>query len=46
MAFLLGFYQKHDTNAKHEVSASVVAATAGSIAMKIKLPDVGNTLSY
>uniref|UniRef100_A0A673ZCL1 Vitellogenin 3, phosvitinless n=1 Tax=Salmo trutta TaxID=8032 RepID=A0A673ZCL1_SALTR len=46
MAFLLGFYQKHDTNSKHEVSASVVAATAGSIAMKIKLPDVGNTLSY
>uniref|UniRef100_A0A8C7NFI3 Vitellogenin 3, phosvitinless n=1 Tax=Oncorhynchus mykiss TaxID=8022 RepID=A0A8C7NFI3_ONCMY len=24
MAFLLGFYQKHATNAKHEVSASVV----------------------
>uniref|UniRef100_A0A8C7LX12 Vitellogenin 3, phosvitinless n=1 Tax=Oncorhynchus mykiss TaxID=8022 RepID=A0A8C7LX12_ONCMY len=40
MAFLLGFYQKHATNAKHEVSASVVAATAGSIATTIKLPDV------
>uniref|UniRef100_A0A8C7LXR5 Vitellogenin 3, phosvitinless n=1 Tax=Oncorhynchus mykiss TaxID=8022 RepID=A0A8C7LXR5_ONCMY len=45
MAFLLGFYQKHATNAKHEVSASVVAATAGSIATTIKLPDVGNTLT-
>nr|BAM22590.1 phosvitinless vitellogenin [Salvelinus leucomaenis] len=40
MAFLLGFYQEHDTNAKHEVSASVVAATGGSIAMTIKLPDL------
>ncbi|XP_020311040.2 vitellogenin 3, phosvitinless [Oncorhynchus kisutch] len=40
MAFLLGFYQKHATNAKHEVSASVVAATAGSIATTIKLPDL------
>ncbi|XP_041695037.2 vitellogenin 3, phosvitinless [Coregonus clupeaformis] len=40
MAFLLGFYQKHDTNAKHEVSASVVAATADSIAMTIKLPEL------
>uniref|UniRef100_A0AAZ3PU67 Vitellogenin domain-containing protein n=1 Tax=Oncorhynchus tshawytscha TaxID=74940 RepID=A0AAZ3PU67_ONCTS len=40
MAFLLGFYQKHATNAKHEVSASVVAATGGSIATTIKVPDV------
>ncbi|XP_035630502.1 vitellogenin 3, phosvitinless [Oncorhynchus keta] len=40
MAFLLGFYQKHATNAKHEVSALVVAATAGSIATTIKLPDL------
>uniref|UniRef100_A0AAZ3NSF7 Vitellogenin domain-containing protein n=1 Tax=Oncorhynchus tshawytscha TaxID=74940 RepID=A0AAZ3NSF7_ONCTS len=45
MAFLLGFYQKHATNAKHEVSASVVAATGGSIATTIKVPDVGNTLA-
>ncbi|XP_029534705.1 vitellogenin 3, phosvitinless [Oncorhynchus nerka] len=40
MALLLGFYQKHATNAKHEVSALVVAATAGSIATTIKLPDL------
>uniref|UniRef100_A0A8C7N8Q5 Vitellogenin 3, phosvitinless n=1 Tax=Oncorhynchus kisutch TaxID=8019 RepID=A0A8C7N8Q5_ONCKI len=45
MAFLLGFYQKHATNAKHEVSASVVAATAGSIATTIKLPDVVGALT-
>ncbi|XP_071388725.1 vitellogenin 3, phosvitinless [Centroberyx affinis] len=39
MAFLLGFYQQHEINAKQEVSASVVAASADSIDMKLKFPE-------
>uniref|UniRef100_A0A4W6DUS7 Vitellogenin 3, phosvitinless n=1 Tax=Lates calcarifer TaxID=8187 RepID=A0A4W6DUS7_LATCA len=39
MAFLLGFYQQHERNAKEEVSASVVAASADSIDVKIKFPE-------
>nr|ADD63988.1 vitellogenin C [Thunnus thynnus] len=39
MAFLLGFYQQHERNAKQEVSASVVAASADSIDVKIKFPE-------
>lgn len=40
MAFLLGFYQENERNANQEVSASVVAASADSIDVKIKLPKV------
>uniref|UniRef100_A0A668AAY5 Vitellogenin 3, phosvitinless n=1 Tax=Myripristis murdjan TaxID=586833 RepID=A0A668AAY5_9TELE len=39
MAFLFGFYERHEKNAKQEVSASVVAASADSIDMKIKFPE-------
>ncbi|KAM4629403.1 vitellogenin 3, phosvitinless [Polymixia lowei] len=39
VAFLLGFYQQNDRNAKQEVSASVVAVSADSIDMKIKFPE-------
>ncbi|XP_070765014.1 vitellogenin 3, phosvitinless [Enoplosus armatus] len=39
MAFLLGFSQKHERNAKQEVSASVVAASADSVDVKIKFPE-------
>ncbi|XP_074491254.1 vitellogenin 3, phosvitinless [Sebastes fasciatus] len=39
MAFLLGFYQQHERNAKQEVSASVIAASADSIDVKIKFPE-------
>ncbi|KAM9848894.1 vitellogenin 3, phosvitinless [Aulostomus maculatus] len=39
MALLLGFYQQHERNAKQEVSASVVAASADSIDVKIKFPE-------
>ncbi|XP_062279606.1 vitellogenin 3, phosvitinless isoform X2 [Scomber scombrus] len=39
MAFLLGFYQQHERNAKQEISASVVAASADSVDMKIIFPE-------
>ncbi|XP_059197125.1 vitellogenin 3, phosvitinless [Centropristis striata] len=39
MALLLGFYQLHERNAKQEVSASVVAASADSVDVKIKFPE-------
>ncbi|KAE8294103.1 Vitellogenin [Larimichthys crocea] len=39
MAFLLGFSQQHERNAKQEVSASVVAASADSVDVKIKFPE-------
>uniref|UniRef100_A0A668A7M1 Vitellogenin 3, phosvitinless n=1 Tax=Myripristis murdjan TaxID=586833 RepID=A0A668A7M1_9TELE len=44
MAFLFGFYERHEKNAKQEVSASVVAASADSIDMKIKFPEAIYTL--
>lgn len=44
MAFLLGFYQQHERNAKQEVSASVVAASADSIDVKIKFPEVSREI--
>lgn len=40
MALLLGFYHQHERNAKQEVSASVVAASADSVDVKIKFPEV------
>lgn len=40
MAFLLGFSEQHERNAKQEVSASVVAASADSVNVKIKFPEV------
>nr|XP_033476965.1 vitellogenin 3, phosvitinless [Epinephelus lanceolatus] len=39
MALLLGFYQQHERNAGQEVSASVVAASADSVDVKIKFPE-------
>ncbi|KAF3690845.1 Vitellogenin [Channa argus] len=39
MAFLFGFYQQHEGNAKQEVSASVVAASADSFDVKIEFPE-------
>uniref|UniRef100_A0A665UXN5 Vitellogenin 3, phosvitinless n=1 Tax=Echeneis naucrates TaxID=173247 RepID=A0A665UXN5_ECHNA len=39
MALFLGFYQKHEQNARQEVSVSVVAASADSIDVKIKFPE-------
>ncbi|XP_070687869.1 vitellogenin 3, phosvitinless [Pempheris klunzingeri] len=39
MAFLLGFSQQHERNAKQEVSVSVVAASADSVDVKIKFPE-------
>ncbi|XP_047443415.1 vitellogenin 3, phosvitinless [Mugil cephalus] len=38
MAFLFGFYQQNERNAAQEVSASVVAASADSVDVKIKFP--------
>lgn len=40
VAFLLGFSQQYERNAKQEVSASVVAASADSVDVKIKFPEV------
>uniref|UniRef100_A0A3B4TIN1 Vitellogenin 3, phosvitinless n=1 Tax=Seriola dumerili TaxID=41447 RepID=A0A3B4TIN1_SERDU len=40
MAFFLSFYQQHERNARQEVSASVVAASADSVDVKIKFPEV------
>ncbi|AWP10878.1 Vitellogenin C [Scophthalmus maximus] len=40
IALLLGFNQQHETNAKQEVSASVVAASADSVNVKIRFPEV------
>lgn len=40
MAFLLGFSQQNERNAKQEVSASVVVASADSVDVKIKFPEV------
>ncbi|KAM3876377.1 vitellogenin 3, phosvitinless [Diretmus argenteus] len=39
LAFSLGFYQQHGSNAKQEVSAAVVAASADSIDMKLTFPE-------
>ncbi|XP_073332486.1 vitellogenin 3, phosvitinless [Pagrus major] len=39
MAFFLGFSEQHERNAKQEVSASVVAASADSVDVKIKFPE-------
>ncbi|XP_042368565.1 vitellogenin 3, phosvitinless [Plectropomus leopardus] len=39
MALLLGFNQQHERNAKQEVSASVVAASADSVDVKITFPE-------
>ncbi|XP_044057060.1 vitellogenin 3, phosvitinless isoform X2 [Siniperca chuatsi] len=39
MAFLLGFSQRNERNAKHEVSASVVATSGDSVDVKIKFPE-------
>uniref|UniRef100_A0A3B4WJG0 Vitellogenin 3, phosvitinless n=1 Tax=Seriola lalandi dorsalis TaxID=1841481 RepID=A0A3B4WJG0_SERLL len=39
MAFFLSFYQQHERNARQEVSASVVAASADSVDVKIKFPE-------
>uniref|UniRef100_A0A8C6TNL6 Vitellogenin 3, phosvitinless n=1 Tax=Neogobius melanostomus TaxID=47308 RepID=A0A8C6TNL6_9GOBI len=40
MAFLWGFNQEEKRNARQEVSASVIAASADSIDVKIKFPEV------
>lgn len=40
MAFSLGFYQQNERNARQEVAASVVAASADSVDVKIKFPEV------
>ncbi|XP_068175413.1 vitellogenin 3, phosvitinless [Antennarius striatus] len=39
MALLLGFTRQNQRNAKHEISASVVATSVDSIDVKIKLPE-------
>ncbi|XP_034562594.1 vitellogenin 3, phosvitinless [Notolabrus celidotus] len=39
MAFLLGFSEQHESNAKEEVSASVVVASADSIDVKLIFPE-------
>ncbi|XP_075944739.1 vitellogenin 3, phosvitinless isoform X1 [Anarhichas minor] len=39
VALLLQFYQKHERNAKQEISASVVESSADSIDVKIKFPE-------
>ncbi|KAI3368252.1 hypothetical protein L3Q82_007972 [Scortum barcoo] len=39
MAFLLGFSQQNEGNVKQAVSASVVAASADSVNVKIKFPE-------
>ncbi|XP_058494704.1 vitellogenin 3, phosvitinless [Solea solea] len=39
IGFLLGFNQEPERNAKQEVSASVVAASADSLDVKIRLPE-------
>ncbi|XP_038571649.1 vitellogenin 3, phosvitinless [Micropterus salmoides] len=38
MAFFLGFSEKHERNAQQEVSATVVAASADSVNVKIEFP--------
>lgn len=40
MALTLGFSQQYESNAKQEVSASVVVASADSVDVKIKFPEV------
>ncbi|XP_062306996.1 vitellogenin 3, phosvitinless isoform X1 [Osmerus eperlanus] len=40
IAFFVGFYQKHESNIKHEISASVVATSADCMDMKIKFPEL------
>lgn len=40
MALLLHFYEKHETNAKQEISASFIATSADSIDVIIKFPEV------
>lgn len=40
VALLLGFSEQHETNVKQEVTASVVAASADSVDVKLKLPEV------
>uniref|UniRef100_A0A3P8VDW2 Vitellogenin 3, phosvitinless n=1 Tax=Cynoglossus semilaevis TaxID=244447 RepID=A0A3P8VDW2_CYNSE len=39
VALLLGFSEQHETNVKQEVTASVVAASADSVDVKLKLPE-------
>ncbi|XP_034737765.1 vitellogenin 3, phosvitinless [Etheostoma cragini] len=40
VAFFLGFYETHERNAKQEISATVVAASADSVDVKIKFPEL------
>lgn len=45
IALLLGFSRQRDANAKQEVSASFVVASADSLDVKIKFPEVENIYS-
>lgn len=45
MAFLYGFSQQNEMNPQKEVSASVVVASADSIDVKVKFPEVPNESS-
>lgn len=42
MAFLFGFSQENESNAKQEVSASVMVTSADSVGVKVKFPEVEN----
>jgi len=44
VALLLGFHQENERNPKQEVSASVVAASADSVDVKVKFPQVSQEI--
>uniref|UniRef100_A0AAR2KDQ9 Vitellogenin domain-containing protein n=1 Tax=Pygocentrus nattereri TaxID=42514 RepID=A0AAR2KDQ9_PYGNA len=40
MSYVMGFYQKHEENTEHEVSAMLVASTHEGFDVKVKIPEV------
>ncbi|XP_036441837.1 vitellogenin 3, phosvitinless [Colossoma macropomum] len=40
VSYLMGFYQKHEKNTEHEVSAMLVASTQEGFDVKVKIPEL------
>uniref|UniRef100_A0AAR2IJ16 Vitellogenin domain-containing protein n=1 Tax=Pygocentrus nattereri TaxID=42514 RepID=A0AAR2IJ16_PYGNA len=40
MSYVMGFYQKHEENTEHEVSAMLVASTHEGFDVKVKIPEL------
>ncbi|KAL7854535.1 hypothetical protein SRHO_G00167250 [Serrasalmus rhombeus] len=40
MSYVMGFYQKHEKNTEHEVSAMLVASTHEGFDVKVKIPEL------